>query len=45
MVPGEGTKVLGIYMGRVGEERGGEETDRCPLTHIFPCNPQARHAS
>jgi hypothetical protein len=20
--------------GRVGEERGGKETDRCPLTHV-----------
>jgi hypothetical protein len=35
VVPGDGTEVRGrIYMnrGRVGEERGGKETDRCPLT-------------
>jgi hypothetical protein len=35
VVPGDGTEVRGgIHMnrGRVGEERGGKETDRCPLT-------------
>jgi hypothetical protein len=33
-VPGDGTEVGKIHMnkGRVGEERGGKETDRCPLT-------------
>jgi hypothetical protein len=35
VIPGDGTEVRGgIHMnrGRVGEERGGKETDRCPLT-------------
>jgi hypothetical protein len=42
MVPGDGTEVLrrgvgytyeqGELRGRVGKERGGKETDRCPLT-------------
>jgi hypothetical protein len=35
VVPGDGTEVWGkIHMnrGRVGEERRGKETDRCPLT-------------
>jgi hypothetical protein len=41
MVPGDGTEMLqrcggytyeqGELRGRVGEERGGKETDRCPL--------------
>jgi hypothetical protein len=36
VVPGDGTEVWGkIHMnrGRVGEERRGKETDRCPLTY------------
>jgi hypothetical protein len=35
VIPGDGTEVRGgIHMnrGRVGEERGGKEMDRCPLT-------------
>jgi hypothetical protein len=37
MVPGDSTKALGIYIQTVGEERrgeerGGKEMDRCPLT-------------
>jgi hypothetical protein len=42
MVPGDGTEVLqvcgkytykqGGLRGTVGKERGGKETDRCPLT-------------
>jgi hypothetical protein len=42
MVPGDGTEVLqrcgeyiygqGELRGRVGKERGGKETDGCPLT-------------
>jgi hypothetical protein len=35
VVPGDGTEVWGeIHMnkGRVGEGRGGKETDGCPLT-------------
>jgi hypothetical protein len=37
VIPGDGTEVRGgIHMnrGRVGEERGGKETDRCCLTHM-----------
>jgi hypothetical protein len=37
VIPGDGTEVRGgIHMnrGRVGEERGGKETDGCPLTTI-----------
>jgi hypothetical protein len=38
VVPGDSTEVWGeIHMnrGRVGEERGGKETDRCPLTELL----------
>jgi hypothetical protein len=37
VVPGDGTEVWGkihINRRRVGEERGGKETDRCPLTVV-----------
>jgi hypothetical protein len=37
VIPGDGTEVRGgVHMnrGRVGEERGGKETDGCPLTWI-----------
>jgi hypothetical protein len=38
VVPGDGTELRGggIHMnrGRVGEERGGKETDGCPLTDM-----------
>jgi hypothetical protein len=37
VVPGDSTEVWGeIHMnrGRVGEERGGKETNGCPLTKL-----------
>jgi hypothetical protein len=36
VIPGDGREGIHMNMGRVGEERGGKETDRCPLT-IFMC--------
>jgi hypothetical protein len=42
VVPGDSTEVWGeIHMnrGRVGEERGGKETDRCPYTTCWFCCP------
>jgi hypothetical protein len=42
MVPGDGTEAWGCtyeqgeLRGRVGEERRGKETDRCPLTPSHP---------
>jgi hypothetical protein len=51
MVPGDGTEVLqrcgeyiygqGELRGRVGKERGGKETDGCPLT--LPPPSKVRH--
>jgi hypothetical protein len=49
VVPGDGTEVWGeIHMnrGRVEEERGGKETDRCPLTGLYVgMVPKAYHRS
>jgi hypothetical protein len=40
VIPGDdGTDVRGgLHRGRVGEERGGKETDRCPLTGSLECS-------
>jgi hypothetical protein len=38
VIPGDGTEVRRGYthkQGRVGEERGGKETDGCPLTGMI----------
>jgi hypothetical protein len=47
VIPGDGTEVRGgVHMnrGRVGEERGGKETEGCPPTLPPLQNAASRHA-